>query len=294
MKKNLLFAFAGVLSITGVYSQNIAAARSAAVGTTVTVRGIVTNGPELGIIRFIQDPSAGITAYGAGLAPVNIGDSITVVGPTFLYNNLLEISPINSFTVHASGKPVPTPNTISPAALNETVEGTLIRINNGTFSASGSFAGNTNYMVTSLSQTFEVRIASTATNIVGTPIPSVPVDIIGLASQYCFSPTTGCLTGYQMYPRTLADIIASPTGISEKEAISPFVFYPNPARDELQIKSNVTEPIINLIITNFQGKTIYTSKGNIDLLDISMFRSGVYNVTILTEKDIYHSKLIIE
>jgi len=40
--------------------EDIAAARALGEGTEVTVTGIVTNGDELGLIRYMQDASAGI------------------------------------------------------------------------------------------------------------------------------------------------------------------------------------------------------------------------------------------
>jgi hypothetical protein len=69
-------------------------ARQADIGQTVIVHGVVTNGSELGSIRYIQDSSASIAAFGSLLNSVKRGDSITVTGVLLDYNGLLEISPI--------------------------------------------------------------------------------------------------------------------------------------------------------------------------------------------------------
>ena len=103
----------------------IAAARAQAptannvAGPTVTVRGIVTNGDELGstvsIVRYIQDRTAGIAVYTTGgatgplVSPLVPGDSIEVTGSLKMYRGLLEIDPIASLTVLAGNRPLPAP-----------------------------------------------------------------------------------------------------------------------------------------------------------------------------------------
>ena len=294
MKKKLLLILASVSTLTVMKSQNIAAARLAPIGSMVTVRGIVTNGSELGTIRYMQDNSAGITIFGSGVAPILLGDSIVAVGTATLYNNLLEITPITGFTVIAS-KPVPAPNLITPTGLTESVEGTLVRINNGTFSATGSFAGNTNYVLTVGAQTVQIRIDVANTNIVGTAIPTGPIDIIGVVGQFCNSPLTGCTVGYQIHPRTLADIILLPTGINEKRNnLSSLLIYPNPTSDIINIKNNSTQLITSVIISDAQGKIVYSNKNSVNTVDVKAFSNGIYNMTISTDKEIYNHKFIVQ
>ncbi len=83
------------LGIQGFSQANIAEARAMGVGAVVTVRGIVTNGSELGKdIRYFQDATAGIAAYKYNAFPdILRGDSIVVSGTLKLYNQLLEILP---------------------------------------------------------------------------------------------------------------------------------------------------------------------------------------------------------
>ena len=55
------------------------------IGETVTVTGIVTNGSDLGSVRYIQDNSAGIAIYPGNdwtawaAEPPNPGDEVTVM-----------------------------------------------------------------------------------------------------------------------------------------------------------------------------------------------------------------------
>ena len=63
--KKITLSILGLIFLTfqGFSQANIAAARAMPIGSTITVHGIVTNGPELGIIRYFQDATAGIAAY---------------------------------------------------------------------------------------------------------------------------------------------------------------------------------------------------------------------------------------
>ena len=94
MKKTIITAVAIACSSIAVKAQTIAAARAATVGSNVTIRGIVLNGSELGNIRYVQDPTGGISIYGTSLSTVNRGDSVIANGTLTSYNNLLEITPV--------------------------------------------------------------------------------------------------------------------------------------------------------------------------------------------------------
>ena len=99
MKKIILSSLV-IFSSISLFAQNIATARNAGIGQTVTVTGVSSNGSELGSIRYIQDGTAAIPCYGSNLSSVLKGDSITATGVLFDFNGLLEISPTNSFTNH--------------------------------------------------------------------------------------------------------------------------------------------------------------------------------------------------
>lgn len=206
MKKTIITALAIACSSIAVKAQTIAAARAAIVGSNVTIRGIVLNGAELGNIRYVQDPTGGISIYGTALSTVQRGDSVIANGTLTSYNNLFEITPV-TFTVLATNKPLPTPVVLTPNGIVEAYEGTLVTINNGIFALGGSnFAGNTNYSFTSSAQTAQIRVATTTT-LVGTVIPNTSVNIFGIVSQFCSSPATGCTTGYQVLLRDGNDIV---------------------------------------------------------------------------------------
>ncbi|WP_297101342.1 phospholipase D-like domain-containing protein [uncultured Draconibacterium sp.] len=192
----ILFLFISVelFAQTSIYD-----ARQEPIRARVTVSGIVTNGPELGAIRYIQDNTGGIGIYDTDLANVQRGDSITVTGELDDYNNLLEINPVADFSVLASGLPMPEPQLISISDISEDYEAELIRINNVEFeNASGQFGSNANYNFTDGTSTGVLRINSSSP-LVGEAIPTGTFDLVAICSQYS--------TTYQLLPRDADDFI---------------------------------------------------------------------------------------
>lgn len=179
-------------------------ARSQTQGTSVTITGLVTNGNELGTIRYVEDATGGLPAYpGTGSIPgfasqVERGDSITVTGVLYDYNGLLELSPVTGFVVHSKANVLPVPPSRALSEIQETVESTLARFESVTFQATGDFSGNTTYTIQDgQGATAEVYIRN-GQNLVGTPVPTAPVDLVGIISAYF---------GFQILPRDLTDII---------------------------------------------------------------------------------------
>ena len=240
MKKfTLLALLAGVFMGGSAAAQTvitIAAARAQApttngtAGPTVTVRGIVTNGAELGstisIIRYIQDGSgAGVGVYSTGsgafattLNTVALGDSIEVTGGLKMFRGLLEIDPISSLTVLAGNRPVPMPIVFTAAnaasVYAEQYEGMLVRINGLTsVNTTGgapvtSFAASTTYRLNNNATlvTYVPSNSNGADGLIGKPSPSGTFDAVGIVSQYASSATT-TTGGYQLLNRKYGDFI---------------------------------------------------------------------------------------
>ncbi|HON19386.1 MAG TPA: phospholipase D-like domain-containing protein [Salinivirgaceae bacterium] len=215
------FFLLGILIFTFIDSQcqmPIIEARQQQIGSTVTVTGIVTNGPELGVIRYLQDLSAGIAVYSSSLSSIRRGDSITVTGTLKSYNNLLEIDPVANFVILSRDNPLPQPLLITPSEVGEALESQLIQINMATISgASGTFSGNTNYTIVSGGQTTTMRVVNSSP-LVGRPIPTRPFTLVAIVSQYS---TSNPAAGYQLLPRDANDIIVS-SGINVVSDLLPF------------------------------------------------------------------------
>ena len=199
MKKVFLIGVI-VLTANGLRAQaNIADARTYGLGQTVSVTGVVTNGAELGSIRYMQDVTAGIAGYGGPVTGANRGDSVTITGPLIEFSGLLEISTVATMVNHGQAIVQPSPLQIPIPTVDEALESQLVEIQNVTFTAGGNFAGgNSTVQVSDGVNTLDVRINGT-TNIAGTFIPSGPVTITGLVGQFN--------TNYQIVLRDLNDIV---------------------------------------------------------------------------------------
>ena len=181
---------------------DVADARTYGIGQTVTVSAVATNGDELGIIRYMQDGSAGIAGYRPLVnSPVlvNRGDSITVTGPLIEFAGLLEISTVTNVVNHGPAIIPIVPLQIPITSAGESIESQLIEIQNVTFIETGNFAGNVTYTITDGVNNLDVRV-NTGIDLVGTAIPTGPISITGLCGQYN--------ANYQITPRDLNDIIA--------------------------------------------------------------------------------------
>ncbi|MEE2931106.1 MAG: phospholipase D-like domain-containing protein [Bacteroidota bacterium] len=189
-------------------AQDIATARSQGIGASVTVTGIVTNGDELGPIRYIEDGTAGLAIYDLSgnnyLANVFRGDSITISGTLVDYNGLMEMNPTSNAIIHSVGNVLPTAQIVTPLQIGESTESELVQIDNAIFVNGGSNFAVSTYDFISNGQQGRIYIR-TGHPLVGQLIPVGPVTLIGICSQYTFSVPAN--DGYQVLPRDSADII---------------------------------------------------------------------------------------
>jgi phosphatidylserine/phosphatidylglycerophosphate/cardiolipin synthase-like enzyme len=167
---------------------NIAEARNQAEGSTVTVKGIVTNGSELGDIRYLQDETAGIAAYPgsgsvSGFESVEAGDEIEVTGVLKDFNGLLEISPITGFTILNSSNSIPTPKIITASQMGDEYESQLVQISCVDFNSSGTFNVGGNGAVDSEGESFNIYINS-GNSIIGSSIPDDVAHIVGIVTAF--------------------------------------------------------------------------------------------------------------
>lgn len=186
-----------------IYGQNIALARMQAPGSTVTVRGMVTSGAELGKIRYLQDGTAGIAAFpGAGSAPgfeaaVTAGDSIEVTGTLVDFFGLLEITPITSFQVISSGHPLPAPKQIKLSELSEELESQLVELNCISMNTPGGVFNPGTYDILDADGNTSDLYFRSGHPMLGNPRPTAPFRLRAIVSDYL---------GYQLLPRYATDL----------------------------------------------------------------------------------------
>ena len=196
-----------VVAFQTIAQQNISDVRKLSEGETVTITGIITNGNELGLIRYIQDTTAGLAIYDEKLDNTKRGDSITVTGEIDVYNSLFEIKNVSTLTVHTSGNKLPAPRILTIDEIGEDYEGQLIKIENIECEKAGSaFSGGSNYKFSDGTKTGEFRI-NIGSPIINQVIPSGRISLVAICSQYSRE-NNDTRDGYQLLPRDMDDFIS--------------------------------------------------------------------------------------
>ncbi|MBO0358004.1 T9SS type A sorting domain-containing protein [Hymenobacter sp. BT186] len=272
--------FFGVFAAQPVLAQtpvSIAAARTAGVGATVTVRGVVTNGAELGVIRYLQDGTAGLAAYSTsatGFDALVPGDSIQISGTLKNFNGLLEMDPVTSVSVLATGRTIRPAATVAAGSVSsvfaEAYEGQVVRITGNTrlTTASGSpfytFSGNTNYLLNGTTGAIvRTNTASTGpTGVVGKIAPNGNFALTGIMSQFSSSGTGG----YQLLPRLYADFELGTTpnviGAPSATAISTAGFtvsFPTQNPGDTRLEYGLTPTTLTQQVNNTTVGTQHTA-----------------------------------
>jgi phosphatidylserine/phosphatidylglycerophosphate/cardiolipin synthase-like enzyme len=266
MKHIYKLIFVVAMLITSVASAQVITikeARTKAIGTNVTVRGIIINGAEIGGSRFITDGTAGLGIFASAYPNLKRGDSIEIMGDLQHFSNLLQISANVTITVLDSNKPVPAPIdfTVSSAAFAEQYEGQLVKINNvSSFqvissntcgSAVSTFDGNKNYCLSNNSAT-PMRVSNptgSAGDIIGKSAPSGKVSVVGIISQFkAGAYDTTATTGFQLLVRLYEDFILPPK--------PNIISVPRPAMNTKINKPEITTTSIKVIFkTQNTGST---------------------------------------
>lgn len=270
--KFYIFLFLTAISNLSI-AQNIADARTQALGSIVTVSGVITNGSEMPVVRYMQDSSAGIAIYDNQLEDVDRGDSITVTGKLDDFNGLLEVVDV-TFTNHGQTDQI-IPAISTPNDVNESNEAELLKIENAVFSDGGGVFSQGTFEFESGGQTSVIFVKS-GSPFDGQLIPTAPITIVGISSQFDGQNPPG----YQFLPRDLNDFIYS---------------------DEIIITSALTQENITTSsydinwTTNLSGSTMayYGTTPNLELGMLDQESEGtdhILNVTNLEPGSIYYLK----
>lgn len=210
--KNLLTSLLCLAAFTAWGQTDILDARTNySVGQTVTVTGIVTSDGNLGIVRYLQDETAGIALYPGGQWMQNgwpdpqPGDELTMTGALSEYNGLLEVGPdgITDVTVLSTGNELPAFQTITPNDMNESMEGELAYIPDVVFTNGGTMiTGNSTFSFTAAGEDGIIYVRND-NELVGQVLPAGEVDLYGVVSQFTFDG----VGGYQLLPRGSGDLV---------------------------------------------------------------------------------------
>lgn len=184
------------------------------IGQTFTIKGVVTSSNQFGNNgpASMQDNSAGISVYGAEFANVvNIGDSVVITASLTQYRGLTQFTATTPVILSSGNEVEPEIVTLSQVANQdwtgvELYESKLVRINGVTITGSGTFESGINYPITDATGTLDLRIDNDVSTLIGSPIPSGEIDLIGVVGQFKYAAPYN--SGYQIIPRNINDLIS--------------------------------------------------------------------------------------
>ncbi len=204
-----------------------------------------------GLQFVIRDNTGGITAFkstGNYGYSIKEGDSVRIPGTVAQFNGLTEFN-ADTVILLGSNKAIKTPVVITK--LNEVNENDLVRLNGvqlvtpiATWPTAAA-----NISVRNATDTIIIRLQLANSDILGTAAPVGLFDIIGLGSQ--FDNTNPYLSGYQLFPRFLSDIIvANPPPTITVDAL-PISINENAGTVSIKLKiSNVNGIAASINIAN--------------------------------------------
>lgn len=183
----------------------------------VTVAGVVTSNYQFGAGElYLQDISGGIQSRDLANngTTISLNDEIKTAGFVAQYNGKpqiarhpdVNIGPL-TFKLGSQTGSV-TPFLITVPEINETNENNFVMLSNVTIDPGTdvNFAGSKTYAISDQSGSGFLRIDGD-TNIAGLPIPTGPVNLRGISSQFSVT----YVDGYQLLPRFRTDISFSMT-----------------------------------------------------------------------------------
>ncbi len=216
-----LLAFLIVAPAAAQTPISLADARARGAGQTVTVAGRITVSNQFGGPAYFQDGTGGITVFYAPLYnSVSLGDSVVVTGTTtepFVGSQagtgLLQIqSSGTTFRVVESGA-APTPRSLSVAGVDESVEGTLVRLSGlSVVDGPERFEGNAFYTLRGTDGSEIELFVDRDTDVAGLPVPTDTFSVVAAVSE---------LQGRRLVlPRSSADVIVE-SGLQPPGTASP-------------------------------------------------------------------------
>lgn len=214
-------------------------------GTEYNIQGVVlgVNLSSTGQQFTVVDATGGIGVFSGSIVSgytVTEGDEIVITGTINQFNGLTQIAP-SSIVLLSQGNPVPTP--VAVTALGEDTESELVVFECATIldtlewdNAGSGF----NVQVSNGTDTITIRIDNN-TDLYNEPAPTGEFDVVGIGGQFDFSfPFTD---GYQLLPRSSADIL-------ESSCATPVCEAPFPAVDPASLNTTL---LSNAVLTSWDA-----------------------------------------
>ena len=259
------------------------------------VYGVNTFNPTTNGVQFtIIDPTAGINVRMPSNTTfvVTEGDSVEVEGNTEQFRGLIQII-ATSITRIQGGSTLKTPTVVT--AMDYPLVSDLVRVNGlqlvaGTWPAAPTGSGFTARAtrVANANDTIAIRVVPQTADVWAMPAPVAEFDLIGLGSQ--FAPSGSALGGFQVSPRSIADILIQ-TSQSRALNAASLKAWPNPTSDVLNLDVDLTSPA-RLTIVNSLGQVVRLENLTSRNLDLRSLSNGVYQVLVQQGVNSYRTTVV--
>ncbi|WP_306010179.1 endonuclease [Bacillus sp. MMSF_3328] len=180
---------------------SIADARAAAVGETVTIKGVVA--ANLKNTVSVQDATGGIAVRPASL-DAQVGDEVTLTGKLAVYRNLLQLD--GAVIVEKNEAEAPASRTVTGNEIGEPLESQLVTVKN--LDLTGVDSSGANFTATDGTGSFIVRDEYIT---LGLEVGTVYESITGIVQQFD--------NDYQIIPRGAQDIVVDSAALRPAQAV---------------------------------------------------------------------------
>ena len=215
--------------------------------------------------KVLQDASGAILVYDPNntLGALEVGDKVKdIYGTLTNYYGFLEFKPTQAYGSLVSIFQDVTPLTITLTQLNDQNfmiqhQAELIKMNDVTFTSTGSFATLTTYEITQNGITASaVYPYFQDANTIGADIPTGSVNITGFNFSTSKIGNTYPEYRYYIVPRSMSDFT---TGLPQYLTENDIVVYPNPVADQLTVSLRTNKfQVTSMSVFDINGKLIST------------------------------------
>ncbi len=236
------------------------------VGNQVSITGIISPGFSA---NFSTD-NVGIAAF-----PLSYGDTWTdsSVAGTYVsgtYSGTLTGNSVTSFDGYGTMSLHVDASTQNYANVTRYKSVQSLNLNYGVLSNVGT-AVRTTISYYDTSNTYNVPVFKSTTTVINIPMLSV-------ANQ----------TTYQLESFVAMTMKNQENTFSSND----LVLYPNPVMDQLKIQNNGSSNILNVVLTDLEGREVLHSDYNELELNVNSLQNGVYLATVTTDKGTFTQKII--
>ena len=277
---------------------DIATLRAGTIGDAYELTGeaLINYAQSYKHIKYIQDATAGIMIYDV---PGNItagvrGDGLSSIkGILSEYRGMMQLKPAMDATVVSPSTVTITPQLITlPDLVNngEDYEAELVVLENVNLAdvaaGDGNFATGTLYQMTRGAGVANFRTNFYSADYIGTAIPTVAKDIVGLITEK--NGATGY--GHIFTARDLADFS---TASVQENNIAGLAVYPNPSNGVLNIRTE-SNAVKNITIYNVLGAKVFQTTTAATQVNLPNINNGIYLLNIEENNQTATIKLMIK